>query len=252
MDDTPEVNVPQPPAERVFPPWSSEALFAWAIAYAALSYPVGYVLGKVFTQSANALQLQIDAQTVLLFGGLACALVYEVFALLFIHFSLKRACLPLREPWGSFSATPFQLFVAALLGSVIMLASLTLSSGAGDPTGNPPSAPIGSGWLPLFLVLSAYIPGAAVEELFFRGLLHRSIRRRASIHSATMISSLLFVATHIRHLSDPLRSITDFLLGASAALLYERNRSLTPCVILHFAANATTVAVHYLPHGIPV
>jgi membrane protease YdiL (CAAX protease family) len=245
MSETPEAGVPRPSAERVFPPWPVETLIVWTVVYIALAYPVGYMYGQAIAYANNYFQLGIDIHSLLFIGDQTCLPIYETCAFLLIVFSLKRNRFMLREAWGSPLVPPSQFILAAMLGSVIMAGPVLLTTT--DTPENVQYGPMQIGWLVLFsTAVVSYLPGAVVEEIFFRGLLYRAIRQRASLYNAVFISSLIFSAVHIRHLTDPVRIGTDVMLGASAALFLERTRTLTPCVALHFSANAVLEIILHL------
>jgi membrane protease YdiL (CAAX protease family) len=71
-----------------------------------------------------------------------------------------------------------------------------------------------------------------VEEIFFRGLLYRTLRNRMSVVSAALIAGLLFGAIH--GMAYPLNSLPPrMVFGMIACLLYERTGSLYPSMALH-------------------
>ncbi len=78
-----------------------------------------------------------------------------------------------------------------------------------------------------------------VEELFFRGLVLRSLERRFGTVWAVVGSSAIFAATHF----EPLQFIALFVFGLVAALLAVRTGRLGPSMFAHLAFNATTVVI---------
>lgn len=83
------------------------------------------------------------------------------------------------------------------------------------------------------LCLSAPI----VEEIFFRGLLYRSLRNRLPVLPAALIVAVIFALGHTQYplLERPQQAIFGFV----ACLLYERTRSLLPCIALHMLIDAS-------------
>lgn len=70
------------------------------------------------------------------------------------------------------------------------------------------------------------------EEIFFRGLLFRSLRNRLPLWAAALIAGSLFGLAHIG--GYPLDTIpVKMLFGVLMCLLYERTGSLLPCIATH-------------------
>jgi membrane protease YdiL (CAAX protease family) len=70
------------------------------------------------------------------------------------------------------------------------------------------------------------------EEIFFRGLLFRSLRNRLPLWAAALIAGSLFGLAHVG--GYPLDTIPiKMLFGVLMCLLYERTGSLLPCIAVH-------------------
>jgi membrane protease YdiL (CAAX protease family) len=95
--------------------------------------------------------------------------------------------------------------------------------------------PLGVVLLVLILVIGAPI----VEELFFRGLLLRSIERRFGTGWAIGGSALVFGVSHFELLQLP--ALVAF--GAVLAFLAVRYDRLGPSILAHMTFNAATVVV---------
>lgn len=94
----------------------------------------------------------------------------------------------------------------------------------------------------LLAVLIAVVLAPLAEELIFRGLLHRNLRRRMRIVPATLVSSVLFAVVHVDVvLSQPIALVGLTLAGAVMAIAYERTGSLIVPVAIHAVYNATTL-----------
>jgi uncharacterized protein len=85
----------------------------------------------------------------------------------------------------------------------------------------------------VFLVLGAPF----VEELFFRGLLLRSLDRRFGTPAAVLGSALVFGLAHFELLQLP----ALILFGVILAVMAERTGRLGPGIAAHAAFNAATV-----------
>ncbi len=71
------------------------------------------------------------------------------------------------------------------------------------------------------------------EEIFFRGFLHKALRRRLPMWGAAVLSSVVFGLVHVYPLLIP----ALFVVGLGLALLYERQQSLLAPVVAHATFN---------------
>lgn len=89
-------------------------------------------------------------------------------------------------------------------------------------------------------VIAAAVSAPIVEEVFFRGLLYRSLRNQLSILPAALLAGALFGLVHIT--SYPLDTLpVKAAFGVIACLLYERTGSLLPGIGLHSFVDASTI-----------
>lgn len=89
-------------------------------------------------------------------------------------------------------------------------------------------------------VLSSCVLAPILEEMAFRGIILRSFLTQYSRTKAILLSSLLFGIAHM----NIYQLATAFAIGIVAGWLYERCRSLWPCILLHAAYN-TFVTMSY-------
>ncbi|MEY2403502.1 MAG: protease family protein, partial [Acidimicrobiaceae bacterium] len=94
----------------------------------------------------------------------------------------------------------------------------------------------GAGVVLLIVVVAVAAP--IVEEIFFRGLVLRSLERRFGIRWAIVGSSAIFGAAHF----EPLQFPALFAFGLVAAGLATRTGRLGPGMWAHVAFNAVAVA----------
>lgn len=97
----------------------------------------------------------------------------------------------------------------------------------------------GSGVAFVLLVLSVVVVAPVVEELFFRGLLLRSIEQRWGTRVAVIGSSMIFGATHFQAIQFPALALAGLLF----AVLAVRSGRLGPAIAAHAGFNAATVVV---------
>jgi hypothetical protein len=79
------------------------------------------------------------------------------------------------------------------------------------------------------------------EEIFFRGVLYRSLRNRFSMWPAALIAGALFGLMHAAGWPlDTLPIKASF--GVLMCLLYERTGSILPCIAVHAFVDGTALA----------
>ena len=71
--------------------------------------------------------------------------------------------------------------------------------------------------------------GPIAEEVFYRGVLFRGLRKRWSAEISSMVTALLFTMIHSRFYYF----IPTFVVGFVACQLYERRQSLIAPITLH-------------------
>lgn len=76
-----------------------------------------------------------------------------------------------------------------------------------------------------------------VEEMLFRGILLRAFLQQYPRGAAIGYSALFFGAAHM----NVYQFVLAFWIGLLLGWLYERSRSLVPCIVLHAAVNVTAV-----------
>jgi membrane protease YdiL (CAAX protease family) len=89
----------------------------------------------------------------------------------------------------------------------------------------------------VLLVLIVVIGAPIVEELFFRGLLLRSLEHRWGSAWGLLVSSLIFGAVHLQPLQFPALVVVGLVLG----VLAQRTGRLGPSIFAHIAFNAVAV-----------
>jgi uncharacterized protein len=127
------------------------------------------------------------------------------------------------------SAGPLTHFGSALLAS----SSTTTSELILAPLSAPRS---GLGGIALFaLVIAVLVP--IVEEVIFRGLVHRTVRTRWPLVPSAILSGIVFAAVHL----DATTLVPLFMVGFVFAWSYERSGSLWGSIVPHGGLNALTL-----------
>jgi len=93
--------------------------------------------------------------------------------------------------------------------------------------------------LPSVLVTCVLAP--VVEEMLFRGVVLRGFLQRYARWEAILLSAILFGFAHL----NLYQFVAAFILGVIAGWLYERSRSLIPCIGLHAAYNSALVVLEW-------
>ena len=137
-------------------------------------------------------------------------------------------------PFGLLAGVITQVLLVPLLYIPIFLVfgRQDLSEDARSLTDRADS-PVGVVLLILIVVVGAPI----IEELFFRGLLMRSLERRWGTSAAVLVSSAVFGAVHLQLVQLP----ALILFGLVAAVLTVRSGRLGPAIFAHVAFNAVAV-----------
>jgi membrane protease YdiL (CAAX protease family) len=91
--------------------------------------------------------------------------------------------------------------------------------------------------LPMALIVCVIAP--IVEEMLFRGVLLRGFLARYPRGRAIGYSALFFGVAHL----NIYQFCLAFLLGLLLGLIYERGRSLLPCMALHAALNTAVFVI---------
>ena len=97
-------------------------------------------------------------------------------------------------------------------------------------------------------VLLAVVTGAFVvviapfvEEFFFRGFLYQALRNSWGTVLGVIGSAAIFSAIHF----EPDKFVPLLILGVALAMLFEKTRSLWPCIMLHAINNVLAFAVSF-------
>jgi len=123
---------------------------------------------------------------------------------------------------------------------VIGEASVALYLAVSDPA--PPEVWVEGASGGLLLALTAVIGAPVAEELFWRGLVFRSLCAKLPVPGAIVLSAVLFGFSHWVG-GDPLSSVPPRIVyGVLLAWLYARTGSLYPGIVLHAWLNSALAA----------
>ena len=88
-----------------------------------------------------------------------------------------------------------------------------------------------------FFAILACIVAPLAEETFFRGFLFQGVRKRLNFAWAAIISAAIFAIAHL----SPSGLVPIFILGLMLAWLFNKTKSIWPCIIVHCAYNSIAV-----------
>jgi membrane protease YdiL (CAAX protease family) len=91
--------------------------------------------------------------------------------------------------------------------------------------------------------VAAVLGAPLFEEIAVRGLVYTSLRTRFGPWSSALMSAALFSLLHVY---SPVGALILFTGAVASALVYERTRSLLPCIIAHGVNNAVFAAASLL------
>lgn len=88
-------------------------------------------------------------------------------------------------------------------------------------------------------VIATCVLAPVLEEMLFRGVLLSAFLERYPRWAAISYSALFFGAAHL----NVYQFVLAFLLGLGLGWLYERSRSLIPCIALHAGVNVSVTVM---------
>ncbi len=89
-------------------------------------------------------------------------------------------------------------------------------------------------------VLMIVVVAPIAEEVFFRGMLFAGLRTKFSLWPAAILSGIAFGIPHVT--SGPTAAIPLSIFGVALAWIYERTRSIWPCILVHVVNNGIAIS----------
>jgi uncharacterized protein len=219
---------PRPTARSL--QWSARyAIGAFILTFAAV-IAVGLILRYVFE-----VHVQVGPGVLIVDAILLSALVPVAIkrGLSFTDLGI-RPTVALRSLWLVVAAFVFYIVVAAIWGLAFI--SRSVDHQANVLSGVHHLGTLGT----VVTVIAVAISAPVVEEVFFRGLIYRSLRNRLPVAPAALVAGLMFGLVHIT--GYPLITLpVKAAFGVLACLLYERTGSILPGIALHSFVDASGV-----------
>lgn len=229
---------PQPPElpEQARPPWPWWYGPVAFVSGALVGLITAGVVWTVFGVDSTSPVATISG-TVLLDGSLvAVALLFASFVRRPRpwHFGLRRTALWPAVGWAALGIFCFYVFAAVYTVALDPNVEQTVAEdlGADEST---------FGLVAAGFMIICVAPFA--EEFFFRGFFYGALRTRFSVAVAAITDGLVFGLIHFEGGADGLLIVPPLaVLGVVFCLVYERTRSLYPCVALHAMNNSIAYA----------
>ena len=229
---------PQPPE------LPGDARPRWPWWYGPVAFLTGAVVGlisagivwAVFGVDADSPEATITG-TVLLDGSLvAVALLFASFVRRPRpwHFGLRRTAFWPAVGWAALGIFCFYVFAAAYTAILQPDVEQTVAQDLGAEDSS-------IGLVAAGFMIICIAPFA--EEFFFRGFFYGALRTSLPIAVAAIIDGLVFGLIHFQGGEDGLLIVPPLaVLGVVFCLVYERTRSLYPCIALHALNNSIAYA----------
>ncbi|MDP4144903.1 MAG: type II CAAX endopeptidase family protein [Bacillota bacterium] len=101
-------------------------------------------------------------------------------------------------------------------------------------------------------ILCAVLLLPAFEEVLFRGLIFKELKKHLNLPVSVILQALIFAVAH----GNPLQGIYTFMLGVMLALVYTWTRSIWANIFFHasynlFGTSIISIAVYYSRQFIP-
>lgn len=223
-------------AQRLQLPWSIKRVILWLVVLSIICYGVG-VLSAHFNFN-HVTGWSLTAQDVAYIVQISIFPVILAF-LAFLRWQCKKEGLSLKSIWGAiYSATQVRYIIFAFVfGAIVSLLWNLLIVNFGKPSPQYSSSMIFYGWVIVIVLLTPL-----QEELYFRGLLYRILRKQNDSVISNLISALIFAAFHVWSI-DLTGLFFIFFSGMVTAFLLERTNSLTASFVYHAIGNLVSVVV---------
>lgn len=226
------------PARRA-PAWPtpSAASREWSARYALGAFALTFVVVILLLRYVMSIQVGVGVGVLLVDATLLAGLVPLARRRGLAPRDLGlRPTLGVRSLWLVFLALVAYFGLTALWALVFISTSTRHAASALSQTTRPSTIGL------VLAVIAMSLSAPVVEEIFFRGLLYRSLRNRLPVAPAALIAGLLFGLVHIT--GYPLITLpVKAIFGVIACLLYERTGSLLPGIALHSFVDASVIDI---------
>ena len=220
-------------AQQLQLPWSIKRVILWMMLYVVITTVVSGLFGLMIVHFNHINGWGLTGHDMIHITQTTLLPVAILAFLAFLLWQCKKVDLSIRTIWGAiYHATQVQYIIFALVFSAII--SL-LEVGIIVNYSNPPSK-YSSDVIFCHNLIFRGILGPFQEELYFRGILYRILRKRNDIVISTLISALIFSVCHVWG-AGLTGLFFIFFSGVVTAFLVERTNSLTASFVYHAIGN---------------
>ncbi len=223
--------------QRLQLPWSIKRLILWLVLYCVIGFVVIAVFGLLMAHFNHVNRWGLKVQNIVLIGQIYLGLVLILAFLAFLIWQYKKVKLSLRKIWGIQAPQTQDIVFALILGAFLSL----IWNWKIVNFDNIPAKYSGAIFYNQIIVMGFLIPFQ--EELYFRGMLYRTLRKRYLERNAVLISAIIFTAYHFQYWLAVTNLPFVFLYGLVTAYLVERTNSLTASFVFHSIANLVAIVV---------
>ena len=182
--------------EQLQLPWSIKRVILWLVVLSMICYGVGMLFAHfnfnhvTFNHVTGWSLTAQDVAYIVQVSILPVILAY----LAFLRWQCKKEGLSFKSIWGLiYSATQVRYIIFAFVfGAIVSLLWNLLSVNFGKPSPQYSSSMIFYVWVIVIVLLIPF-----QEELYFRGMLYRVLRKQNDSVISTLISALIFAAFHV-------------------------------------------------------
>ena len=223
-------------AQQLQLPWSIKKLILWWVSYIVIVIVVAWLFHLVIIHINQFNQWDLTFRDLRHITKIYSGLVLIFAFLAFLKWQCKKVNLSIRTIWGAiYHATQIRYIIFAFfLGTIKSLLWVGIINSS-----NPPQY---SDVIFYGLVIDRCFLIPFQEELYFRGMLYRILRKQNDSVISTLISAFIFTAFHVLG-TDLTGLLFIFFSGVVTAFLVERTNSLTASFVYHAIGNLVSVVV---------
>ena len=219
-------------------PWSIKRLILWWVLFLLIIVVVVASFGFLMAHFNHVNRWGLTIQDIGLISQTYLYLIFVFFFFLFLHWQCKKVGLSIRTIWGAICHTTQVRYIifAFVFGAIMSILEAKIAVNFGNPATDSSDVI----FLGQIIVIGLLCPFQ--EELYFRGLLYRTLRKRNDIIISNLISAFIFLFFHVWGV-DLTGLLFIFFYGVVTAFLVERTNSLTASFVCHAIGNLVPIVI---------
>lgn len=220
-------------AQQLQLPWSIKRVILWMVLYVMITAVVSGLFSLMIVHFDHVNGWDLTGHDMIHITQISLLPVAILAFLAFLFWQCKKVDLSIRTIWGTiYHVTQVQYIIFALVFSAI-ISLLEVGIIVNSSNSLPKYS---SDVIFCCNIIFRCILGPLQEELYFRGILYRILRKRNDIVISTLISALIFSVCHVWG-TDLTGLFFIFFSGVVTAFLVERTNSLTASFVYHAIGN---------------